>query len=422
MRQWRMSAGRTLKTVEGERFTVVYPGLCPGGGGPDFRDAMMLFDTRKVVLGDVEVHGCTSDWVSHGHSADPAYRNVALHVVGDGNGESRTVLDDGRTVPVVVVGVPAMEAFDGRLPCNGRAETTVLSVLRGAGIERLRERAIRLEPELTQRGWEAVLFGCIGRALGYSSNTGAFEELVRRVCVPSVKDALLACSQEERRACMVGMAGLLPQQRGHRGVLVKDDVPRWEETWRNVMSGMKEMSPLDWNLRSIYPNNFPVRRLVAFADLLPSLSELSRSAQATIAYWLPDEDVSDERLETRLMVKGCEYWRTHYDFGRLTRESDVLGLSKARNIVVNAVVTCAYAHASVLADMEVRRTVIAFFARCPSAGVHAITRHMCRQLGVRHRDLVAVTEQGLIHIYRRYCREGLCFVCPLNQGRGGSVR
>jgi hypothetical protein len=43
-----------------------------------------------------------------------------------------------------------------------------------------------------------------------------------------------------------------------------------------------------------------------------------------------------------------------------------------------------------------------------------VTRHMTNQLCLEEPfNLTACCQQGLIHIFRDYCREGRCTECPL---------
>src|SRR5579859_5197298 len=72
---------RNMRTTSGVGFKVVFPGLCTGGAGPDFRDAILAVADGSLLRGDVEVHLESSGWRQHGHHQDAAYDHVLLHVV-----------------------------------------------------------------------------------------------------------------------------------------------------------------------------------------------------------------------------------------------------------------------------------------------------------------------------------------------------
>ena len=91
---------RKLRTVDGARTQVVFPGRRNGGAGPDFLDASVDVEGRGLLRGDVEIHVRARDWMSHGHHRDPAYNGVVLHVVWEAD-SLWTEREDGQHVPTV---------------------------------------------------------------------------------------------------------------------------------------------------------------------------------------------------------------------------------------------------------------------------------------------------------------------------------
>ncbi len=67
-----------LRTVDGVTVEVVHRGTWTHGFGPDFRDALLLFDGRELRAGGVEVHLRTAAWTRHGHHLDPRYGDVSV--------------------------------------------------------------------------------------------------------------------------------------------------------------------------------------------------------------------------------------------------------------------------------------------------------------------------------------------------------
>src|SRR5436189_5014974 len=69
-----------LQTTTGETVQVLFPGRLNHNQGPDFLDAKIKIGATLLV-GSVELHLKTSDWMRHGHQQDKNYNNVILHVV-----------------------------------------------------------------------------------------------------------------------------------------------------------------------------------------------------------------------------------------------------------------------------------------------------------------------------------------------------
>ena len=62
---------RVLTTTGGRSVQVIHLGTWSHGLGPDFADAMLLFDQREIRTGAVEIHVAARSWTDHGHHLDP---------------------------------------------------------------------------------------------------------------------------------------------------------------------------------------------------------------------------------------------------------------------------------------------------------------------------------------------------------------
>jgi hypothetical protein len=151
-----------LDTINGVSLEVVHRGTWSHGLGPDFRDALILFDGWELRAGSVEIHLRTRGWGDHGHHLDPAYDAVVLHLVGEHDGAETRRLD-GAIVPVAVIGpidrfaVPELAAWDwhavGGAVCaselSAASPTSVRKILHQLGDVRLAARSARLEGRLS---------------------------------------------------------------------------------------------------------------------------------------------------------------------------------------------------------------------------------------------------------------------------------
>jgi hypothetical protein len=450
---WQHAVGTELISTEGEQVNVIYPGRINGDNGPDFRDAVIV-NKFHLTQGDVEVHVKSSDWYSHEHHIDAAYNNVILHVAMWHDCNSATLLQSGRAVPVLCLAKALHHQaylLPHWLPCfrilDHMDRQTLAKLLNAAGEERFKQKARHFQAEIL-RGvypeqdeipsrslpWaldsspsaqndrkrraqkeEAgqVLFRGMMRALGYAKNTKLFEDLADRMPLNSIESREgLALKQ----ALLLGTAGLLPSQRRQGKFAREKEVRELVRIWRSVGKKVETMKEGDWNFSHIYPNNSPVRRIVAQSyllerysedKLLPGILRLVKEAPLHKGHRV---------LENGLTVAGDGYWRDHFDFGirSKTKISSLLGNSKAGEIAVNVILPFAFSWGELANEAKLTENAIELYRNHPRLAENCITRHMARQLCLEDlSDFTACHQQGLIHIFRNYCREGRCSQCLL---------
>jgi hypothetical protein len=65
-------------------------------------------------------------------------------------------------------------------------------------------------------------------------------------------------------------------------------------------------------------------------------------------------------------------------------------------------------------EPELMKKALELYDSYPKLAENEITRHMENQLCLKEpAEFTASHQQGLIHIFRNYCREGRCSECPL---------
>jgi hypothetical protein len=420
---WQQMVGKELTSMENELVSVIYPGRTNGANGPDFRDAVIV-NKFHLTKGDVEVHVKSSDWYRHEHHADAAYNNVILHVVMWHDCNSGTLLQSGKTVPVLCLAKALRHQaylLPLQLPCSQILDhvdrQTLGKLLNTAGEKRFKQKAMHFQAEILcfAQKEEAgqVLFQGMMRALGYAKNTKPFENLADRMSLNSIE------SREGltlKQALLLGTAGLLPSQR-QQGELAKEkEVQELEQIWQSAGKKVKTMRESDWNLSHIYPNNSPVRRIIALSYLLERYygeNLLAGILQLVKEAHLPN---GHHALENGLTVASNGYWRDHFDFDvrSKTKISALLGNSKAGEIAVNVVLPFAFSWGKMFNEPELMKKAMELYNSYPKLAENEITRHMTNQLCFEEPcDFTACHQQGLIHVFRNYCREGRCSECPL---------
>jgi len=421
---WQQTLAKELRSADGQSIKVVYPGRINRDTGPDFRDAVIA-NRFRLSKGDVEVHVRSSDWYNHRHHTDATYNNVILHVAVWHDCASATLLQSGKSIPVLSLA----EAFGQQayllpvtLPCSRilhNIDSRVLGkILDRAAQERFKQKAMYFQAEILRLRSTAIapgqtLFRGIMRALGYSKNTKPFAELADRMPLNYIEsvDGLLV-----KQALLLGAAGLLPCQRRDDEFARGKEVRELERIWRSAGASVPTMRESDWNFSHIYPNNSPVRRIVAQSYLLERYHQgqfLTGIVQLVTEASVPG---GHRTLEKGLIVAGDGYWRDHFDFGirSETKLSALLGNSKASEIMVNVVLPFAFSWGELSGQAEIAVKAMELYRSYPKLAKNEIIRHMEKQLCLADfTDFTARRQQGLIHIFRNYCREGRCSECPL---------
>ena len=407
--------GRELSTEEGERLKLIYPGRINGDSGPDFRDAVIIMNETGLVKGDVEIHIKSSDWYSHGHHDDPEYNGVVLHVVRWHDCNS-TLRQNGKPVPVVYLS-PKQWHRTHHLPCfqavRRKDRQCLRSLLDAAGEERFRQKAALFQARLEQEEAGQVLYQGMMRALGYSKNTEPFEELAHKVPLNFIEKIKPKGSLVLKQAWLLGIAGLLSSQR-LQGKFPKE-VWELKQVWQSVGEKAETMDKNDWRISHVYPNNSPVRRIVAQSYILQRYCK-EGLLQGMLQLVGETPSIAGYRLEDGLIVTGEGYWQEHFDFGvrSRVRNSALLGHGKAGEIVVNIILPFASAWGEIANEPELGEGAINLYVHYPRLAENEITSHMAKQLCLQDvAGFTACHQQGLIHIFRNYCREGKCSRCPL---------
>ena len=388
---------------DGAPLRVVFRGRpCAGGAGPDFRDAVIELGGRKV-LGDVELHVMASAFRRHGHHRDHAYDNVILHVVFWDDDGQKTSLASGRRVPVIALGpwvarrAEELEAWLSRPalwqePCCSASQRlgaeAVAAVLDEAGDRRFQEKAAGFAAALVEEDGEEVLYRGILESLGYSQNREPFRLLARALPWRELCLRIQAQPTQER---MVAAEAVLLERAGFLGSLTEKP---GSLSLRAAYRAGVESLVLPWRLAGIRPGNHPARRLVGAARLLARY--VGKGLLTGLLEKVVEASVDGPRLlATALRVDG-----------------GLIGPGRADEMAVNVVLPFALAWARARQDEPLAQAALGLYRRYPKLSPYGILRRLTAALGPRL-TAGARRQQGLLHLFHRYCRQGGCDRCPL---------
>ena len=417
--RWQQLLGKELITEEGEKLKAIYPGRINNDSGPDFRDVTITIN-GEFVRGDMEIHVKSSNWYRHAHDGNPEYNGVILHLV-EWHDCNSTLLQNGKLIPVVCLSPELWHRTSlpfYHLPCfqmfKRRDKQALKELLNVAGKERFEQKASSFQSACWREEAGRVLFRGMMRALGYSKNMNPFEELSGKLSLNFIERLEPRESLSLKQAWLLGTAGLLPSQRLWENSSREREIEVLEQIWQSIGKGVKPMSQNDWQFSHVYPNNSPVRRLVALSYLLQRYHK--RGLLKGILQLVEKTPLTAGRrgLDDSLIVAGDSYWQEHFDIGWKTRKSALLGHGKAGELMVNVILPFISSWGGITNDPELREKAVNFYLHYSKLAENEITRHMVDQLCLADTSgFTACHQQGLIHIYRTYCREGTCLQCPL---------
>ncbi|MHB1133329.1 MAG: DUF2851 family protein [Chloroflexota bacterium] len=399
-----------LRDDEGQPLQLVYRGRWQAGAGPDFRGAIVARGDGYLLHGDVEIHLRSGEWFAHGHERDPLFNRVVLHVVLQDDGRRHTQRQDGQRVPVLALAPYLTETVPVAVPpplwpeepCRrllpAQSDDAVGALLDRAGEQRWRERLTACEGDLAALGPDETLYRRLLDALGYSQNREPMRELAARLPYADLArlgDALPAAQREAGLAeILLGAAGLAS-----------------DTGWRHYVAPGETLDPMAavrWRLAGLRPANSPQRRLRGAAALL-ARTMATGLAQGLYLDWPAGGPRAVGRALLRRLVVAETGAAGAGHVGHL------IGPGRASDIVVNVVLPMAAAYADLTADTALAAGAWQAYESYPRLAENELTRRMAGLLlgdGRRRLERGARRQQGLLHLFRRYCDLQRCAECP----------
>ena len=368
-----------LATEDGRPLDVIYPGRPNDDHGADFRDAV-ISTGRSLLKGDVEVHVRSSDWHNHGHDTDTAYNRVVLHVVMWHNSPRATVLQNGFEVPVLALDKYATFSLsDSRgPPCAEAAPETTAAFLDYSGEIRFLEKAEKFRNRVSQAEAAQALYESIMEALGYVKNRQPFLELARRLPLKDLE--VITRSRLSGKECLARLQAILLDR-------------------ASLLSG--------WNRFKVRPQNSPARRIIAMSHLLVRYRKGGILEELTDMLAQTGDKQGYNMLEKAFVVVTSP-------------TGTLVGRDRAAVIVINVLLPFGYAWGQLTRRTGLVQKALELYRHYPRRAANSIEKHMGRQLGLNPKLVnSAQKQQGLIHIYKNLCTQGLCAYCNLSQPHSG---
>ena len=418
-KQWAsLPRGAAFGLADGGTVRVLSTGTWNRTPGPDFRNAKLeLNGVRRC--GDVEIHGKTSDWISHGHGGDPMYADVILHVVrvddtSPGNvaflpSAAVLVLPDA---PEDEAGIPpgktsaACAGFFAKMT-GGELE----SFLCDAGADRLNLRAAERLRVMIANGTTKAFLSAAAEQLGVPDNRETFRTLAERL--REYDENELTAHFE---ALAWGESGLLPDPAadkrltGDGRALVS---ALWDEWWPLRKNGGAGLA----FKRTCRPLNSPERRLAMLGAIGRTFLPDPCGQLAGILKCGSAELILETLMER--LSGGEAFWNAHTSFrsAELKHHAALFGRPRVESLLADVILPVLAAYAKLIRDDALEARLFELFRTLPPLQSNRIERRM-RALCLPERNNAvksAAAQQGLIHLYKTHCsaRSFDCGVCRL---------
>jgi len=395
-----------LRSTEGKKIEILDFGTLNLHGGPDFKNARVRIDD-VLWAGHVEMHICSSDWKKHGHSEDPAYGNVILHVVLE---DDEPVINDGIRLPCLELRglinpgllhrYHKLDQVKPWVPCAGLIDDIpditrqmCLDSMAAARLES-KSKSIHQVLENSNGDWEQTVYEVIARGFGFHVNSNAFSRLASILPIRIVRRS--ASSHDEIEALLFGCAGMLNR------IFTDDYAVVLQREFNHLVAkyGLIVMEEREWIKGRLRPSNLPAIRLSQFGRLLrhnPSLSAL-----------LTFDRLSD--LITAFDVTATTYWDDHTAFDQpgVTRKKKI-GKSSITSLLINSLLPLMFVYGKQHGQEDFCERALAFLEQLPPEDNSILKKWS----GLGMPNLNALQSQGLIQLKGSYCDRRRCTECAI---------
>lgn len=127
----------------------------------------------------------------------------------------------------------------------------------------------------------------------------------------------------------------------------------------------------------------------------------------------------EKELRTLLMLEPTGYWETHSNFGTGgTQKAGLIGKARAVDIIINKILPIAYIWAVEAESQKLQAAILRLYSIGSKSTGNKIIRRVDEQIfnetqQMRHLKPTAKIEQGVIRLYKNYCADWLCDLCPI---------
>jgi len=404
--QYKILKPLPFVTASGKEIVVLKNGELNKDSGPDFFNAQIRIG-EIVLVGNIEIHIKTSDWLKHKHQQDKNYDNIILHVVYENDEE--LLQNKNNNVEVLelknLISEKAIFTYNQlvesktKIPCHNQLANVndfkFISWLERMTIERLEGKVNVIEDyfKLVNGDYTQTFYFMLLRNFGFKVNSLPFELLAKNLPITILlkhADNLL-----QLEALLLGTSGLLENQ-------FEDKYIQQLQNEFDYLKNKYRIIPLNkeiFKFSKLRPANFPTIRLAQFARLINSKPGL---------FIAPYDFSNYEEIVLALKINLDGYWKNHYTMdGNATSKDLTLGLVSIENLIINTFAPFYFFYSKKTGKQELGDLAIELLTKCD------FEQNAKTKLFLEKKDVLksAADSQATINLYDNYCNKKNCLKC-----------
>ena len=409
-----------FKTTCGKKLVILSRGTWNLEAGPDFLNAKISIDD-KVITGDIEIHIHTSDWKLHGHSKDPAYANVVLHVVEDHNSKDfwlpvfllpkEEKLNKVSSLRKTSAGI-CSDFF------HSLTDDELRKFFQDAGLDRLEKKSKLILSNMIETGSRNAFLAKLFDVMGFKKNRDAFATLFQETVLKYPKEVF----NESFEEILWGESGLLPADASSMPDqdAAEEQLRLWNAWWKLRHDAGEQIC---WDRSAMRPTNTPERRIAALCSFI------KKNGTDPLPGWIKLLEGTDspEACAEKLCKAFCfdgGFWadRTSFLGKKQKKSSALVGKAKALGIVVDALLPCLAAYAELEGNTRASGRIRILMKTLPAPELNSVIRNAAKLWFKEPEDTLkilndAAARQGIHHIHAEYCAavSGDCSSCLITK-------
>ncbi len=391
-----------------KNISVIKYGELNKDSGPDFFNAQIKIDDI-ILVGNIEIHLKTSDWLKHKHQTNKVYDTIILHVVYEHDVELQQNINNSVEVlelkdfieEQTIINYKNLINTKNSLPCANQLK--FLNDIQFTGwlqrmlIERLELKTKRIDNLFQQFNgdYSQTFYTVLLSNFGFKVNSLAFELLAKQL--PLTILLKHADNLMQLEALLLGTSGFFQNHFEDKYVNQLQNEFAYLQTKYNI-------TPLNntiFKFNKMRPANFPTLRLSQFALLIHQQSHFLLNPQRFITIKI---------IKQCLRLEPKYYFKNHYNLdGNENKNDNSFGESSIQNVIINSVAPFFFFYAKKLEQPNYIDLAIDLLMQCSFESNQKTKLFVAKQLLLQN----AADSQAVINLYDNYCTKKLCLKCSI---------